>query len=241
MDMTPNNLNNPGKQGITPTAIGASEDYDASGFGLECPRASQELAQLGMSVKDMVKEASDILPQQAILENFVHHNPWEMLQHVTFQRAHELLHELLSYASPGERTMTLCGGSDPRLRANSTLAELSAIFLDRGAAKASAPNRERGFLWFFATLEKEADFGLIGSWRAHSRQVADRILQELNQGQDPEQLAETLLAENLQAYGVEARDYVLTTRSMLWDMQGYAGMVKRMEMHPGKVHPFCLL
>ena len=37
----------------------------------------------------VVKEASDLLSHQAIMENFVHHNPWESLQHLDWHEALE--------------------------------------------------------------------------------------------------------------------------------------------------------
>ena len=33
---------------------------------------------------EVMQDAGHLLPKQAILDNFVHHNPWEMLQNMNF-------------------------------------------------------------------------------------------------------------------------------------------------------------
>ena len=79
---------------------------------------------------------------------------------------------------------------DPRIRANKAIAELGAPFLDRGLAKWDPPNRDRGFLYFAASLEN------LGStpWRAHARAQADRIMDwfSMNPGAEPEELCLTV-------------------------------------------------
>ena len=140
----------------------------------ECDTPTDDLENgdfTSVSIASMIEEASDLLPHQAILENFVHHNPWETLQHMEFQEALKHIEELSSYLSPAERLLHLCG-RDPRRRAHEAIAELGAIFLDRGAAKWEAPNRERGFLYFFASLEGAGR----APWRAHARAAAAQVL-----------------------------------------------------------------
>ena len=118
---------------------------------------------------DVMHDASDLLSHQAIMENFVHHNPWEALQGMDWSDALESVEDKGKFMSPGERISTLAA-LDPRTRANRAMAELGAPFLDRGLAKWEAPSRERGFLFFFASLE---DLG-FAPWRAHAATNANR-------------------------------------------------------------------
>jgi len=81
-----------------------------------------------------------------------------------------------------EERMSVTLGVDPRKRANEALADLSSSFLDRGAAKWTPAFRDRGFLFFFATLE-----GLgCAPWRKFARAEAKRILVAMEK--DPEGL-----------------------------------------------------
>ena len=71
----------------------------------------------------VLKLASDILFKQAILENFVHHNPWEHFQHLAFDDAQERIKILHSYVSPGERcewVLENCDRSDESSAPTST-------------------------------------------------------------------------------------------------------------------------
>lgn len=178
------------------------------------------------SIAEMVNEAGYLLPRQAILENFVHHNPWEMLQHMGFEEAQEYVHKVSCYMSPGER-LAYVVNTDPRSRVNEAVAELSGVFLDRGAAKWEAPGRDKGFLIFFASLE-----GLgLARWRKHARAVAARILED--PADSSEALAESILQENLEFFGTPGEHKMPTIRAMLWDLPGWAGMFQRMEYHKG--------
>lgn len=131
-------------------------------------------------------------------------------------------------------------GVDPRKRANEALADLSSSFLDRGAAKWTPQFRDRGFLFFFATLE-----GLgVAPWRKFSRAEAQRILVEIEK--DPEGwfssflkfvfdphlqtgLSERIVRETLDFYGISRADRGNAIRSTLLDLRGWAGMFRRME------------
>jgi uncharacterized protein YbcC (UPF0753/DUF2309 family) len=126
------------------------------------------------SIAAAVQQASKLLPQQAILENFIHHNPLHDFETLPFREALDHASKLESYMSPGERLFALVR-VDPRKRVNESLVDLSSAFLDRGGAKWACSFRHKGFLHFFATLE-----GLgHAPWRAHARAEADRVLKEL--------------------------------------------------------------
>jgi uncharacterized protein YbcC (UPF0753/DUF2309 family) len=183
-------------------------------------------------ISKSVKDAGHILPKQAVLENFVHHNPWEMLQNMDFFEAHAHVRELVSYLSPAERLYTV-KGLDPRPQANAALSELSTVFLDLGVAKWEAPNRDKGFLHFFATREG-CDF-FAPAWRKHARATAEKIRKEMEDTEiSGAELAESILEENLHALGVAPKDFTPTIRSMLFELQGWAGMFQRMEDHPAE-------
>jgi len=188
---------------------------------------------------ELLTKAAIPLPKQAILENFVHHNPWEMLQHMNFFEAQDYVEkEVLGALSPGARFKLggILGGADPRLRPNAALAELTAVYLDKGGAKWTAAGRKKGFLVFFADLELMG--GMLAPWRNSARVKAQWILQQSEQEIDSTQISEQILEENLAAFGVSStlgsspEDIVITLRALLFDMQGWSGMFQRLEDHP---------
>lgn len=188
----------------------------------------------GTSVSDViVEQAADLLPNQAILENFVHHNPLQRFESMTFKEALDHVHALEMYMSPGERLAKLVQ-VDPRKRANEALVDLSAAFLDRGAAKWAPPHRDKGFLYFFASLE-----GLgFAPWRQQVRQTARRVLAELQAHPDQwKQLAESILRDNLRFFGVPAAEWTNVVRAMMLELRGWAGMFHRMETHAEEAPP----
>ena len=177
----------------------------------------------------VIEDAAELLPRQAILENFVHHNPWEVLQRMEFFDALRYVEERSDNMSPGERLYRQTG-TDPRQRANEAMAELGASYLDRGAAKWAPPERGAGFLHFFASLE-----GLgFASWRGHARAAAAQVRSQLKE--DPEMdrdaLAESVLAENLRHFEEDPERWAATTRAMLLDLPGWSGMFSRMQAQP---------
>ena len=183
---------------------------------------------------DVLQKATVLLPHQAILENFVHTNPLAVLQDMDFFEAQEHVRGVLGYPSPGARLSSLVG-SDPRKRAHAALIELAAVFLDRGAAKWSAPYRAKGFLYFFAELEAAVLFP--SAWRAHARTAARRILRKLGNVTDDlaaDSLAEVLLRESLEALETPAAEMQSTLTAMLFEVQGYASMFHRMEHNPSE-------
>lgn len=195
-------------------------------------------------VAAMIKDAAEVLPKQAILENFVHHNPWEIFQNMDFFQALEHVEKAFSTMSPGARLFALVN-VDPRNRANTAIAELGAVFLDRGVAKWRAPHRERGFLYFFASLECLG----FAPWRAHSRAVARRITSQMDgdSSQSSEALAHSIILENLKCFCMSSDEWVSTIQSMFLDLPGWGGMFERMEMHACeapeltnvRLHDFC--
>ena len=185
-------------------------------------------------MSEVIEKAADLLPHQPIIANFVHHNPWERFQHMPFFDALEHVSRLSAYMSPAERLYSLTL-ADPRLCANEAVAELAAIFLDLGAAKWAAPNRQHGFVYFFASLE---GFGLA-PWRGLARYYARGILDlgpqaavssPRTSGQPT--LAERLIQENLDAMGVPVEERISALRAILLDLPGWAGMFLRMEHVP---------
>eukprot|EP00445_Apocalathium_hangoei_P001187 CAMPEP_0203860318 /NCGR_PEP_ID=MMETSP0359-20131031/12353_1 /ASSEMBLY_ACC=CAM_ASM_000338 /TAXON_ID=268821 /ORGANISM="Scrippsiella Hangoei, Strain SHTV-5" /LENGTH=1351 /DNA_ID=CAMNT_0050777367 /DNA_START=153 /DNA_END=4208 /DNA_ORIENTATION=- len=196
------------------------------------------------AIKGALAEAVDLLPHQAILENFVHHNPWEKLQWMEFAKANQHVRDIMAYPSPGERMMRLVN-ADPRSRAMAALVELSAVFLDRGVAKWEAPNRDQGFLFFFASLEHLG----FAPWRFHARARAQEILEACGAHRSDkstaallklasqEPLAHAILRENLKHFGARPEKWMETLRSMLWEMPGWAGMFHRMEVHTSEAPP----
>jgi len=190
-----------------------------------------------VSFKQTLEEAARLLPHQAILENFVHRNPLEVLQGMDFFAAQAHVKELLRRPSPGARLSSLVN-SDPRKLANAALVELAATFLDRGAAKWTAPSpmRDRGFLCFFAELEQAILLPPI--WRSQARAMARRVLAKFKSCDEPsanacaDSLAEVIILENIHALVGPEADLESTLRALLFDMQGYAAMFQRMEHHP---------
>jgi hypothetical protein len=182
---------------------------------------------------EVLKDAGLILPKQAILTNFVHHNPWEMLQNMDFFDALSYLHESMCAMSPGERLFHLVQ-VDPRVRANAAVVELAGVFMDLGSAKWSAPNREKGFLYFFASLE---ELSLCAAWRGYARGVAKKVRAHIESRplESTQQLSENILRENLYFGGAADKEsWVEFTRAMLWDLPGWSGMFQRMELHPAE-------
>ena len=172
-----------------------------------------------VELTSMIHEAGKLLPHQAILENFVHHNPWENLQSMDFFEAHRHVHALESTLSPGERMAALARG-DPRPRANEAVVELSAVFLDRGAAKWKAPDRDKGFLHFFASVEALG----FAPWRRHARAQAARILAADGDGS---LCAAQVVRENLDFFGALPEQRTAQIRAMLLDLKGWASVFQR--------------
>merc|ERR1719162_924476 len=67
-------------------------------------------------------------------------------------------------------------GSDPRIRSNAAVAELGSVFCDHGSAKWAAPDRDQGFLHFFASMEGSHSAGRC-AWRTYAREQAASILE----------------------------------------------------------------
>ena len=181
-------------------------------------------------------ESADLLSHQAIMENFVHHNPWEALQHMEFFEALKYVDEASSYMSPGERLAQL-SPLDPRVRANKAVAEMGAPFLDRGLAKWEAPHRDKGFLYFFARTE-----GLgTAPWRSYARAVAREIrkIVDADPDQDMDGLATRVLQANVAALESDPDKWESTLRAMGLDLPGWAGMFKRMQDHPEESPQSC--
>lgn len=85
-------------------------------------------------IPGLLHGVTELLPHQAILENFVHHNPLRPLESMNFKEALDYAQRVESYITPGERVFAVLH-TDPRKRVNEALADLSSAFLDRGAAK----------------------------------------------------------------------------------------------------------
>jgi uncharacterized protein YbcC (UPF0753/DUF2309 family) len=201
-------------------------------FRFLCRPLQPAVRPLGNSPSDMevpmakvIEDAAFVLPKQAMLLNFVHHNPWENLQHMNFHDSFHYMDDLLKYMSPGERLCKITNG-DPRLRANQALCELSGAFLDRGTAKWKPPNRDKGFLHFFASLEGCGS----SDWREHARQMASHILETTPK--ESKSISESIIRDNLIAFGVPSDQWTNTIRVMLFELPGFAGMFQRMEVHP---------
>jgi uncharacterized protein len=174
------------------------------------------------SFDPILHHVAQLLPHQGILENFVHHNPLETLEQLRFRDAVDYMHQLESYMSPGER-MLLLVGVDPRKRVNEALVDLCSAFLDRGGAKWAPASRDKGFLYFFASLE-----GLgLAPWRQYARRTARGI----EAPQLTESTAEELIKENLAFFGVPNDDWKHALRATVFDLKGWAGMFHRMETH----------
>ena len=187
--------------------------------------------------RQAVERVGDLLPHQGILENFVHHNPLEVLQSVPFSDALKSVLGLELYMSPGERVLELVD-VDPRKRANEALVGVSAAFLDRGAAKWAPRFRDRGFMYFFANLE-----GLgLAMWRNHARSVANRILAanitaDSAGDEVSAALAEEILVENADFFGVPPDERERALFATLLELPGWGGMFRRMEVHSDEAPP----
>lgn len=184
-------------------------------------------------IADLVNEVSDLLPHQGILENFIHHNPLKHLESIPFNDAIDFMHKLEMYMSPSERLLSLVD-VDPRKRVNEALADLSSVFLDRGAAKWAPGFRHKGFLYFFASLEVLG----FAPWRKYARSVAQRILEleQINKDAIPS-LSETIIQENLEFFDVPRDDWGPAIHAMASELRGWAGMFTRMESHPNEAPP----
>lgn len=181
----------------------------------------------GTLISAALAEAALVLPTQAILENFVHHNPLHNFEELKFREAVEYVHQLEQYKTPGARLFQLVD-ADPRKRVNEALVDLCAVFLDRGAAKWAPRFRDKGFLYFFASLE-----GLgFSLWRRDVRQRARSILDHLQNGRTSAQLSEAIIREDLEHVKIPMEEWVSAIRSQLLELKGWAGMFHRMEHHP---------
>ena len=177
-----------------------------------------------------VDHASDLLPHQGVLENFIHHNPLGHLESMNFKDALEHVQKLESYLSPGERVFSLVH-VDPRKRVNEALADLSSAFADCGGAKWAPRYRDKGFLYFFASLECVG----FSPWRKHARETAKRILDHYQKYPDqPNAIVETIICENLEFFGVPSDEWEDSIRVTLLELRGWAGMFRRMETHPNE-------
>ncbi len=193
-------------------------------------KQQQQEHHIPSSIEEAVEFASDLLPHQAILENFIHHNPLKHFEAMTFREALDHCHKLESYMSPSERLFVKVH-VDPRKRLNEALVDLCAVFLDRGAAKWTPQFRDRGFLYFFASLEPLG----LAPWRKHARIVAKRVLSHLEKNRDDaNHLASSILKENLEFFGIPQKEWTYAIRSMLLELKGWSGMFHRMESHPSE-------
>eukprot|EP00662_Eupelagonemidae_sp_cell21_P025177 gene25177-45108_t len=105
-------------------------------------------------MEKVIASAGLLLPHQPILENFVHHNPHEVLQAMPFHQALAHVAECDARMSPGDRRLYALTGADPRPRANDAVSELAAW---------AAPGRDRGFLHFFASREGSDNLRFFGA------------------------------------------------------------------------------
>eukprot|EP00163_Fabomonas_tropica_P026112 TRINITY_DN467_c0_g1_i4.p1 TRINITY_DN467_c0_g1~~TRINITY_DN467_c0_g1_i4.p1 ORF type:complete len:1296 (-),score=96.04 TRINITY_DN467_c0_g1_i4:1026-4913(-) len=187
-------------------------------------------------MSDVVKCASEHLPHQAILQRFVHHNPLHHLEHLHFDDALAVLQGADSFMSPTHLVRSVVH-IDPTKRAREAISELSSAFLDLGAAKWRPPHRERGFLYFFASLEDSGS----AWWRRHARTEAKVILSRLDAAQYNVAariaLSETIIQTHLGFYGVDKKESHLFLCSLLDEVRGWAGMFDRMESFPSEAPP----
>lgn len=151
---------------------------------------------------------------------------------------HKLEHDA---SSPAEKFLGL-KGIDPRPRANEALCDLCATFLDKDSARWPLEQRDRGFLYAFATLE-----GLgFAPWRKGARTVALSVLQEfqgadgrLGTGADfalvePEHraIAEKFIKQHFQLHHVPADEWTSVLRACVLQVRGWAGLFKYFEEAP---------
>ena len=184
-------------------------------------------------------EAARYLPNQAILENFVHQNPFEEFEDMPFGDALKQAHVVSKAEGPGARCLAATG-YDPRPRVNAVLADLSATFLDRGSARWQVPRRELGFLHFFASMEG-LDFGLGPRWRSGSQRTARQILEDFKpveyplRTRDHRQIAARHLLQSWQRMGVSDDEWQEACHEAMAQLPGWAGMFHHMEHHPAAV------
>src|SRR3989338_4057348 len=175
-----------------------------------------------------IGQASNLLPHQGILEAFVHRNPLQHFEDREFQEALEVAQDLESYPSPGLRALERLN-VDPRRHAAEAMVELCSSFLDRGAAKWAAPFRDRGFTFFFASLE-----GLgPARWRSHARSEARKLLTAFAARPGEEAaIAADVLADNLTAFGIGEDEWEAALRVLMLELRGWAGMFHAMATYP---------
>lgn len=180
-----------------------------------------------------IEEAAKVLPTQAILDNFVHENPLHYFDEMPFHDAIAHVRELELHMAPGERCFATLG-VDPRPRVDAALSDLCATFLDRGAARWSVQNRDRGFLYFFASLEGVG----FAPWRRRARVTAQSALSELElaasldqEQQEPQHraVAESQLMAHLELFSVPPEEWSAVLRSTMLELRGWAGMFANME------------
>ncbi|CAD7935802.1 unnamed protein product [Amoebophrya sp. A25] len=265
---------------------------------------------------EVLAEAAETLPRQAILENFVHHNPWDMVQaKVRFSELETFLEEHLGeFMPPMERLAwvlahdlsdcdTSMGGrkkyaatrrrgvedqkdkdvekvlvghqvdhvlDDMELQSASTsfpstspnakqtvsslhaygkdrvreaLAEICALFLDRGAAKWCPDFADLrgngGLLWFWAALEGGSDTDdeqCSNGSSSYVKKCAKKVRKEMQVDNDKSRgvIAISIIQECFEeAFDMDWTD-AEAIRALLWEMPGYAGMFYRMEKHPSE-------
>ena len=140
-------------------------------------------------------------------------------------------------------------GTDPRVRVNTTMSDLGATFCDRGSARWTMRNRDKGFLHFFASTESLG----FAPWRSDARLRAKELLADFEKadalfnGLDGEAyslmssdvtqneyraIAERHLIASLDRTGVAPADRVTMMRASMLELKGWAGMFKYMEDNP---------
>lgn len=141
--------------------------------------------------------------------------------------------------APGERAFHLAQ-IDPRKRVNEAVAELAGVFLDRGAAKWTAPHRDKGFLFFFASLE-----GLgFSLWRRTARHMAKSILYDANLLGDAffddasiRYRCVEIIIDYLNFCGVPRAEWTDAIRAAMLESKGWISTFHRMETVPAEMPP----
>lgn len=147
---------------------------------------------------------------------------------MTFKDALDHVNTLEAVMTPSERVFSMVH-VDPRIRAHEAIVNLASVFLDRGAAKWSPSFRDKGFLYFFADLESLG----FASWRHQARKSADLILRDLKAcPENSEGIASVIIYDTLDVFGVKLEERTNVLRAMALELRGWAGMFRRMEMHP---------
>lgn len=203
---------------------GHSHDHGVPDFGDHAHAHSNNPVEV---VHRGVSHVSHLLPHQGILDRFVHHNPFHDLESMSFRDALGYMDDLSAYKSPGERLFAITR-VDPRRRVNAALSDLAATFLDRGAAKWAPPHRDRGFLWFFARLECLG----FAKWRRYARSEAQRLMEAGLNAENSEAIAESIISQNLEFFGIPREDWERGLYAMLNELRGWSGMFANMESHP---------